>query len=65
MALVEGEPQKLAKMFERNLKETPYSVQIAGSDPEIIRRAVEIINGLGWGRCYRFKLWLPSPKNCK
>jgi tRNA-dihydrouridine synthase B len=31
-------------MLEKSPVEIPYSVQIAGSDPEIIRRAVEVIN---------------------
>ncbi len=35
---------KTEKMLEKSPLETPYSVQIAGSDPEIIRRAVEVIN---------------------
>jgi len=36
--------QKTHKMLEKSPNETPYSIQIAGSDPDIIRRAVEIIN---------------------
>jgi tRNA-dihydrouridine synthase B len=36
--------QKTYKMLEKSPLETPYSIQIAGSDPDIIRRAVEIIN---------------------
>ena len=35
---------KTVKMLEKSPLETPYSVQIAGSDPEIIKRAVEVIN---------------------
>jgi tRNA-dihydrouridine synthase B len=42
-ALVQNNP-KTTKMLEKNPKETPYSIQIAGSDPNIIKRAVEIIN---------------------
>ncbi len=42
-ALVENNPKTL-KMLQKNPLENPYSVQIAGSDPDIIRRAVEIIN---------------------
>ncbi|NPA60907.1 MAG: tRNA-dihydrouridine synthase [Epsilonproteobacteria bacterium] len=60
-ALVEGNP-KTAKMVERNLKETPYSVQIAGSDPEIIRRAVEIINGLDGVDVIDLNCGCPAPK---
>ena len=36
--------QKTLKMLEKSPLEEPYSVQIAGSDPEIIKRAVDIIN---------------------
>jgi len=36
--------KKTGKMLEKSPLETPYSVQIAGSDPEIIKRAVEVIN---------------------
>jgi tRNA-dihydrouridine synthase B len=35
---------KTTKMLEKSPLETPYSIQIAGSDPEIIRRAVGVIN---------------------
>jgi len=42
-ALVENNPKTL-KMLQKNPLENPYSIQIAGSDPDIIRRAVEIIN---------------------
>ena len=36
--------KKTYKMLEKSPLETPYSIQIAGSDPTIIQRAVEIIN---------------------
>jgi tRNA-dihydrouridine synthase B len=36
--------KKTFKMLEKSPLETPYSIQIAGSDPEIIKRAVDIIN---------------------
>jgi tRNA-dihydrouridine synthase B len=35
---------KTEKMLEKSPLEIPYSIQIAGSDPEIIWRAVEVIN---------------------
>jgi len=35
---------KTLKMLERSPNEDPYSVQIAGADTEIVRRAVEILN---------------------
>jgi tRNA-dihydrouridine synthase B len=36
--------KKTYKMLEKSPLETPYSVQIAGSDIEILKKAVEIIN---------------------
>ena len=36
--------KKTFKMLEKNELETPYSIQIAGSDVAIIRRAVELLN---------------------
>lgn len=38
------ESKKTFKMLEKSPLESPYSIQIAGSDPEIIRRALEHIN---------------------
>ena len=42
-ALAHGS-KKTEKMLEKSPLETPYSIQIAGSDPEIIKRALEVIN---------------------
>ena len=36
--------KKTFKMLEKNSLETPYSIQIAGSDLDIIRQAVELLN---------------------
>jgi len=36
--------KKTHRMLERSPLETPYSVQIAGSDLDVIKRAVEVIN---------------------
>lgn len=36
--------KKTLKMLERSPNEDPYSVQIAGADVEIVRRAVEVLN---------------------
>jgi tRNA-dihydrouridine synthase B len=38
------ESKKTYKMLEKSPLENPYSIQIAGSDTKIIKRAVEIIN---------------------
>ncbi|MEA3419551.1 MAG: tRNA-dihydrouridine synthase [Campylobacterota bacterium] len=35
---------KTLKMIEKSPLENPYSVQIAGSDQEVVRRAVELLN---------------------
>jgi tRNA-dihydrouridine synthase B len=32
------------KMLEKSPLETPYSIQLAGSDPQVIRKAVELLN---------------------
>lgn len=37
--------EKTLKMLERSPNEDPYSVQIAGADEEVVRRAVEVLNG--------------------
>lgn len=42
-ALVHGSA-KTFKMLERSPNEDPYSVQIAGSQEDVVRRAVEILN---------------------
>ncbi len=42
-ALAHGS-KKTERMLQKSPLETPYSVQIAGSDPEIIKRALEVIN---------------------
>ncbi len=38
------ESKKTFKMLEKNSLETPYSIQIAGSDQLIIQKAVELLN---------------------
>lgn len=36
--------QKTKGMLKKSPLETPYSIQIAGSEPEILKRAIEVIN---------------------
>lgn len=43
-ALVYESSDKTLEMLKKSPEETPYIVQIAGSDSEIIKKAVEIIN---------------------
>ncbi|MRI83595.1 MAG: tRNA dihydrouridine synthase DusB [Nitratiruptor sp.] len=40
------ESAKSLRMIEKSPLESPYFVQIAGSDPEIIKQAVELLNGI-------------------
>ena len=42
-ALAHGS-EKTFKMLEKSVLEDPYSVQISASDPEIARRAIEVLN---------------------
>ncbi len=44
-ALVHNSKKSL-KMVEKSPLETPYSVQIAGADEEVVKRAVDILNGI-------------------
>lgn len=54
--------QKTLKMLEKSPCETPYSIQIAGSDPDVIRRAVEIINARDGVDDINLNCGCPAPK---
>jgi tRNA-dihydrouridine synthase B len=54
--------QKTLKMIEKSVNETPYSVQISGSDPFIIKDAVEILNDIEGIDCIDFNCGCPAPK---
>jgi tRNA-dihydrouridine synthase B len=54
--------KKTLKMIEKSKYETPYSVQISGSDTGIIKEAVEIINDLDGIDCIDFNCGCPAPK---
>ena len=54
--------KKTHKMLERAPIENPYSIQIAGSDLEVIRRAVEIINEREDITCIDLNCGCPAPK---
>jgi len=60
-ALVENNP-KTAKMLQKNSKEAPYSIQIAGSNPDILKRAVEIINRKDGVDIIDLNCGCPAPK---
>ena len=54
--------KKTHKMLEKSPQEDPYSIQIAGSDLEVIRRAVEIINEQEGVSVIDLNCGCPAPK---
>ncbi|CAA6803290.1 MAG: tRNA dihydrouridine synthase B (EC [uncultured Sulfurovum sp.] len=54
--------KKTFKMLEKNELETPYSIQIAGSDLDIIRQAVELINERDGVDAIDLNCGCPAPK---
>jgi tRNA-dihydrouridine synthase B len=54
--------KKTFKMLEKNALETPYSIQIAGSDLEVIRQAVELINERDGVDAIDLNCGCPAPK---
>jgi len=54
--------KKTHRMLERAPIENPYTIQIAGSDLEVIKRAVEIINGLNNVTGIDLNCGCPAPK---
>ena len=54
--------KKTYKMLERAPIENPYSIQIAGSDLEVIKKAVEIINAREDVTCIDLNCGCPAPK---
>lgn len=56
------ESKKTFKMLKKSPLENPYSIQIAGSDPEIIRRAVEHINAQEGVNAIDLNCGCPVPK---
>jgi len=54
--------KKTYRMLEKAPIENPYSIQIAGSDLEVIRRAVEIINEREDVSCIDLNCGCPAPK---
>lgn len=60
-ALIHGSVKTL-KMLERSPNEDPYSVQIAGSEEEVVRRAVEILNTQDYIDIIDLNCGCPVPK---
>jgi len=54
--------KKTYKMLEKSPLENPYSIQIAGSDLEVIRRAVEIVNEQEGVSVIDLNCGCPAPK---
>ncbi len=54
--------KKTMKMLEKSPNEDPYSIQIAGADPEIVRQAVEVLNGVEGVDCIDLNIGCPVPK---
>jgi tRNA-dihydrouridine synthase B len=54
--------KKTYRMLEKASSEDPYSIQIAGSDLEVIRKAVEIINDKEGVSCIDLNCGCPAPK---
>ena len=54
--------RRTIKMLEKSPLERPYSVQIAGSNPKIIREAVEVINGEDGVDIIDLNCGCPAPK---
>ncbi len=60
-ALVHGS-EKSIKMLEKNSHEDPYSVQIAGSEVDVVREAVEFLNTQDGIDVIDFNCGCPVPK---
>ncbi|ADV46108.1 tRNA dihydrouridine synthase DusB [Nitratifractor salsuginis] len=56
------ENAKTLKMLEKSPLEDPYSVQIAGSDPETIKRALDVINAREGIDIVDLNCGCPAPK---
>lgn len=54
--------KKTIRMLEKSDNEDPYSVQISGADPEVVRQAVEVLNGIESIDCIDFNIGCPVPK---
>ena len=54
--------EKTLKMLEKNPLEEPYSIQLAGSDQSVMRRAVEYLNTLEGINAIDLNCGCPAPK---
>lgn len=54
--------EKTLKMLEKSILETPYSVQIAGSNPEILKEAVDVLNDYDGIDIIDLNCGCPAPK---
>jgi len=53
---------KSQKMLQKDKRETPYSIQIAGSEPDILKRALDVINPLEGVDIIDLNCGCPVPK---
>lgn len=53
---------KTCKMIEKSERETPYSVQLAGNDKEVIKKAVELLNSRDGIDIIDLNCGCPAPK---
>jgi tRNA-dihydrouridine synthase B len=54
--------QKTFKMLEKSPNETPYIIQLAGNDPEVMKRAVEVLNEMDGIDGIDLNCGCPAPK---
>jgi tRNA-dihydrouridine synthase B len=54
--------KKTMRMLERASNEDPYSIQISGSEPEVVRKAVEVLNSIEDIDCIDFNIGCPVQK---
>lgn len=54
--------KKTYKMLEKSENETPYIVQIAGNNPDIVKEAVLILNDIEWIDGIDLNCGCPAPK---
>ncbi len=57
--------EKSKKMLMRSPLETPYSIQIAGSEPESVKKALDVINSLDYIDIVDLNCGCPAPKVVK
>lgn len=57
--------EKTKKMTLKNSNENLFALQISGSDEEILKRGIELINNMNWVEIIDFNCGCPAPKVAK